>query len=97
MVGDAARADHRLERFISWVLGVGSICAGGLLLWIGSTTFQLAKDSAVNATILQQIQAQQSAAIAANSETARSVRDLSIRVQRLEDSIHRERAAREDR
>src|SRR5690606_20487460 len=40
------------------------------------------------------IQAQQASAIAANSDTARSVRELSLRVQRLEDTIAAEGRAR---
>lgn len=84
-----------VNRLVSWVLGVGSVVTGGLLLWIGSTTFQLAKDTAVAAERLEQIQAQQLNSIAANSDTARSVRELSVRVQRLEDSIARDRTARD--
>lgn len=86
-------ADTATNRLIGWILGVGSVCTGGLLLWIGSTTFQLAKDSAVQTERLISIQQQQTANVTSASETARSVRELSWRVQRLEDRIARDREA----
>lgn len=81
-------------RVISFFLGLGSVCAGGMLLWIGSTVQDLSIASAKTEERLIVIQQQQASAIAANSDTARSVRELASRVQRLEDTIAAEGRAR---
>lgn len=38
-------ADISTNRLMNWVLGVGSLVTGGLLLWIASTTHSLALSS----------------------------------------------------
>ena len=83
-----------VNRLIGWFLGIGSVCAGGLLLWLGSTAYELSISMARTEERLAIIQMQQSSAIAANGDTARSVRELSLRVQRLEDTIAAEGRAR---
>lgn len=83
-----------INRLVSWVLGIGSVCTGGMLLWMGSTLYDLSITIARTEERLAIIQTQQTAAIAANSDTARSVRELASRVQRLEDTIAAEGRAR---
>lgn len=80
-------ADTATTRLINWALGVGSIVTGGLLLWIGSTTQELATQQAVTAERVQTMQAQQQAQTRAVNETASGVRELAGRVQRVEDRL----------
>lgn len=87
-------ADSATTRLVNWVLGVGSVVTGGLLLWIGSTTFELAKQTAMQNERLAAMAAQQSNNIVAATQTERAVRDLALRVQRLEDAMRLETVRR---
>lgn len=49
-------ADTATTRLINWILGVGSVVTGGLLLWIGATTFQLAQGQIRQTTQLENIE-----------------------------------------
>ncbi|MFO7287709.1 MAG: hypothetical protein C0P79_012710 [Gammaproteobacteria bacterium] len=79
-----ASSPDAINRFVTWLLGVGSVCTGGMLLWMGSTLYQLSITMARIEERFTTLQSQYTAAINANSDTARSVRELAERVQRLE-------------
>jgi hypothetical protein len=86
-----------MNRLVNWVLGVGSVVTGGLLLWIGSQTYELAKQQAVTAERVQSVQLSQQQNTTSINETGRVVREISSRVQRVEDNIDIERQrARDD-
>jgi hypothetical protein len=80
-------ADSATTRLINWLLGVGSIVTGGLLLWIGSTTYELAQQQAVTSERLQQVTTQQVEANRSVNAAANQLGNLTLRVQRVEDRI----------
>lgn len=92
--GDLERlvADSATTRLINWLLGIGSIVTGGLLLWIGSTTYQLAQQQAVTSERLQQVQSQQIEATRSVNAATTQLGNLNLRVQRVEDRIEDARA-----
>lgn len=80
-------ADSATTRLINWLLGVGSIVTGGLLLWIGSTTYQLAQQQAITSERLQQVQTQQLDVNRNVGQATNELGNLTLRVQRVEDRI----------
>lgn len=94
-VSSPAVTEAMTARLVSWILGVGSVVTGGLLLWVGSTTFQLAQQSAVANEQLRLLREQQMRQTATATDTGRAVRELSLRVQRIEDSMERDRRSRD--
>lgn len=78
-------------RLINWALGVGSVVTGGLLLWIGSTTYELAKQQAVSSERLQAVQAQQIETTRSVNAATQRLGDVSLRVQRVEDRLEAQR------
>lgn len=75
------------SRLVNWLLGVGSVVTGGLLLWIGSTTYELAKQQAVSSERLQGVQTQTLEATRSVNAATTQLGNLSLRVQRVEDRI----------
>lgn len=96
-----AATEATAARLVNWVLGVGSVVTGGLLLWIGSTTHELATQQAVTGDRVQQVQAQQVETTRSLNTQTRSLNDMSLRLQRVEDRIdvgqREDRADRADR
>lgn len=91
-------ADTATSRLINWVLGVGSVVTGGLLLWIGSTTHHLATQQAVTGERVQAMQLQQATQAVTAAETSRGIRDVSTRLDRVEvrlEEARRREAARD--
>lgn len=86
--------DTATSRLINWVLGVGSVVTGGLLLWIGSTTHELAKGQAVTNERVQAMQAEQATTGRAVDAVTDRLGEVSLKLQRVEDRIedneHRE-------
>lgn len=89
-------ADSATTRLINWLLGIGSIVTGGLLLWIGSTTYQLAQQQAITSERLQQVQTQQADVNRNVGQATNQLGNLTLRVQRVEDRIE-QRDERDDR
>ncbi len=89
-------ADEATVRLINWVLGVGSIVTGALLVWIGAQTFQMAQTQAVMTERLTTIASQQAGNMRSANETASAIRDLGYRVSQIEQRMDRaERIERE--
>jgi hypothetical protein len=82
-----AATESTAARLVNWVLGVGSVVTGGLLLWIGSTTHQLATQQAVTADRVQQVQTQQVETTRSLNSNTQSLSNMSLRLQRVEDRI----------
>ena len=84
-------AEHLASRLVNWLLGLGSVVTAGLLLWIGSTTYELAKQQAVSSERLQSVQTAQSETTRSVNAAATQLGNLSLRVQRVEDRIEIQR------
>lgn len=84
-------AETTASRLVNWALGVGSVVTGGLLLWIGSTTYELAKEQAVSSERLQTVQTQQLEQTRSVNAATNQLGTLSLRVQRVEDRIELQR------
>lgn len=89
-------AENLASRLVNWLLGIGSVVTGGLLLWIGSTTYELAKQQAVAAERLSAVQSEQVETTRSVNAATTQLGNLSLRVQRVEDRIELQRDEDDD-
>lgn len=86
-------AKHQL---VGWVATLGGVVAGGLLLWIGGNVQELLKTQAVQSERVQAVAIQQLQNTRALDATTAGFRELTLRMQRVEDSIERDRDERRE-
>lgn len=85
------------SRLTNYVLSVGAVVTGALLVWIGATTHELSKQQAVTADRVESIRDSQTETKRSVDAATVQVGQMSLRLQRVEDRVEiRNREQQED-